>query len=164
LTVIPDFFEAAPDAGSILASTEEGLIVAVSAGSSVEDYQFSGAQHGRNLKLMPSAALIGTFDDHAITEARVAAAAVALTTAERQILDSRIQAEHLSSHVERYAATEPAATNGAVIKSRHILHPDNVAAVTALVRIWNGSGEGVSLYAGTASRTRGGWWRTLRPS
>jgi bacterial leucyl aminopeptidase len=128
-----DFFEAAPDARSILASTEEGLIVAVSAGSSVEDYHFSGAQHGHNLKLVPSAALIGTFDDLASAEARVAAAAVAPTAAEQQILDSRIQAEHLSSHVERYAATEPAATNGAVIKSRHILHPDNVAAVTALV-------------------------------
>jgi bacterial leucyl aminopeptidase len=126
-----DFFEAAPDARSILASTEEGLIVAISAGSSVEDYHFSGAQHGHNLKLMPSSALIGTFD--AIAEARVAAAGVALTAAERQILDARIQAEHLSSHVERYAATEPAPTNGAVIKSRHILHPDNVAAVTALV-------------------------------
>jgi bacterial leucyl aminopeptidase len=128
-----DFFEAAPNARSILASTEEGLIVAVSAGSSVEDYHFSGAQHGHNLKLVPSAALIDTFDGHAGAKALMAAAAVDLTPAERQILESRIQAEHLSSHVERYAATQPAATNGAVIKSRHILHPDNGTAVTALV-------------------------------
>ena len=128
-----DFFEAAPDARSILASTEEGLIVAVAAGSSVEDYHFSGAQHGHNLKLVPSTALIDTFDNHAGAEARMAAAAVALTPEERQILDSRIQPEHLSSHVERYAATQPAATDGAVIKSRHILHPDNGTAVTALV-------------------------------
>jgi bacterial leucyl aminopeptidase len=126
-----DFFEAEPDARSILASTEEGLIVAISAGSSVEDYHFSGAQHGHNLKLVPSAALIDTFDDNVRAEARVAA--VALSAAERQILDSRIQPEHLSRHVERYAAPQPDATNGAVIKSRHILHPDNVAAVTALV-------------------------------
>ena len=64
-----DFFEAGPDARSILASTEEGLIVAVEAGSSVEDYHFSGAQHGHNLKLVPSIALIDTFDDHAGAEA-----------------------------------------------------------------------------------------------
>ena len=128
-----DFFEAASDARSILASTEDGLIVAVPAGRSVEDYHFSGAQHGHNLKLVPSATLIDKFDDHAIAEARVAATPIALSPAERQILDSRIQAEHLSSHVERYAATQPAATNGAVIKSRHILHPDNATAVTALV-------------------------------
>ena len=137
-----DFFEAAPDARSILASTEDGLIVAVPAGSSVEDYHFRGAQHGHNLKLIPSAALIGTSHDHAGAEARVAAVvpaplaerhAVVLTPGERQILGSKIQSEHLSSHVERYAAIQPVATNGAVINSRHILHPDNAVAVTALV-------------------------------
>jgi leucyl aminopeptidase len=128
-----EFFEEAPDARSILASTEDGLVVAVSAGKSVESYHFSGAQHGHNLKLVPSAALIDRFDDHASAKPRMAAVSPTLTPAERQILDSRIQAEHLSRHVERYAAAHPAASNGAVIKSRHILHPDNVAAVTALV-------------------------------
>jgi bacterial leucyl aminopeptidase len=132
-----DFFEAAADARSILASTEDGLIVAVSAGSSVEEYHFSGAQHGHNLKLVPSAALIDTFDDHAAAETLISAvprvAAVAVTAAEREILDSRIQSEQLSSHVERYAAAQPATTNGPVIKSRHILHPDNATAVTALI-------------------------------
>jgi bacterial leucyl aminopeptidase len=132
-----DFFEAAPDARSILASTEDGLIVAVSAGSSVESYHFSGAQHGHNLKLLPSVALIDTFDDRAGAETAISAvprvAAVALTAAERQILDSRIQSEQLSSHVERYAAAQPATTSGPVIKSRHIMHPDNATAVTALI-------------------------------
>jgi bacterial leucyl aminopeptidase len=145
-----DFFEAAPDARSILASTEEGLIVAVSAGSSVERYHFSGAQHGHNLKLVPSAALLSTFDDRASVDARVAAVvptraerhAVVLTPAERQILVSRIQREHLSGHVERYASAQPAATNEGVIKSRHILHPDNVAAVRALVEDLGRIGEG----------------------
>jgi bacterial leucyl aminopeptidase len=127
-----DFFEAAPDARTILASTEEGLVVAVAAGSSVEDYHFSGAQHGHNLKLVPSTALINTFDGHARAAAPMAASALALTPTERQILDSRIQPDHLSSYLERYAPAQPA-TNGVVIKSRHILHPDNVAAVTALV-------------------------------
>ena len=66
--------------------------------------------------------------------------------------------------MERYAAAQPDATSGAVIKSRHILHPDNAVAVTALVEDLHRSEGAVSLYAGTVSPTRGGSWRTLRPS
>jgi bacterial leucyl aminopeptidase len=136
-----DFFEAAPDARNILASTEEGLVVAVSGGESVERYHFSGAQHGHNLKLVPSAALLSRFDDLVGTDASAAAVVpalavgppVVLTREERQILDSRIQPEQLSRHVERYAAKQPPGTNGPGIKSRHILHADNCVAVTALV-------------------------------
>jgi leucyl aminopeptidase len=135
------FFEAAPNARNILASTEEGLVVAVSGRESVESYHFSGAQHGHNLKLVPSAALLSTYDDLASADASLAAASptlaaareVVLTPDERQILDSRIQPEHLSRYVERYATTQPPGMNGPVISSRHILHPDNGLAVTALI-------------------------------
>ncbi|MDQ4033049.1 MAG: M28 family peptidase [Actinomycetota bacterium] len=127
-----DFFEAGPASRSVLASTEEGLFVAVAAGGSVESYHFSGAQHGHNLKLVPSAALIENFDGGAgLAEARLAA--VAITPAEKEILDSRIQPQHLAGHVERYAGAQPAGSNGVVIKSRHIHHADNAAAVTTLV-------------------------------
>lgn len=127
-----DFFEAGPAARSVLASTQEGLFVAVAAGSSVESYHFSGAQHGHNLKLMPSAALIEKLDDRAgLAQTRLAA--VAITPAEQEILDSRIQPQHLTGHVERYTGAQPAGTNGAVIKSRHIHHADNAVAVTTLV-------------------------------
>jgi bacterial leucyl aminopeptidase len=126
------FFEAVPAARSVLASTEEGLFVAVPAGRSVESYHFSGAQHGHNLKLVANAALIGKLGDRAsVSEVRVTA--VAVTPAEKEILDLRIQPEHLRAHVERYAAAQPAGTTGVVINSRHIQHPDNAAAVTALV-------------------------------
>lgn len=127
-----DFFEAGAAARNVLASTQEGLFVAVAAGSSVESYHFSGAQHGHNLKLVPSAALIEKFDDRAaLAPARLAA--VAITPAEREILDSRIQPQHLTGHVERYTGAQPAGTNGVVIKSRHIHHADNAVAVTTLV-------------------------------
>ena len=136
-----EFFEAAPDARNILASTEEGLLVAVSGGGSVESYHFSGAQHGHNLKLVPSGSLLRRFDDLDSADAKVAGIAptrgerpvVVLTPEERQILDSRIQPEHLNRYLERYAAVEPAGTSAAVIKSRHVLHPHNGVAVTALV-------------------------------
>jgi bacterial leucyl aminopeptidase len=126
-----EFFEAGPASRSVLASTEEGLFVAVPAGSSVERYHFSGAQHGHNLKLVPSAALIEKFDDQT-SLAKEQLAAVAITPAEKEILDSRIQPEHLIGHVERYAGAQPAGTDGVVIKSRHIHHTDNAAAVTML--------------------------------
>jgi leucyl aminopeptidase len=128
-----EFFETVPDARSILASTEEGLIVAVSAGSSVERYHFGGAQHGHNLKLMPLAALVDPFDDRASAAALGAEAKAVLSDTERQILNSRIQPEHLSGRVERYAAAQSAVTAEALIRSRHVLHPDNLAAVSALV-------------------------------
>lgn len=126
-----DFFEAGPASRSVLASTEEGLFVAVPAGSSVESYHFSGAQHGHNLKLVPSAASIEKFDDRAGL-AQTRSAPVAITPAEKEILDSRIQAQHLTDHVERYAGAQPAGTDGVVIKSRHIHHADNAVAVTTL--------------------------------
>ncbi len=117
---------------SVLASTQEGLLVAVAAGSSVESYHFSGAQHGHNLKLVPSAALLEKFDDRAgLAPARLAA--VAITPAEKEILDSRVQAQHLTGHVERYTGAQPSGANGVVISSRHIHHPDNTVAVTTLV-------------------------------
>ena len=126
------FFEAGSGSRSVLASTEEGLFVAVPAGSSVESYHFSGAQHGHNLKLMPSAALLERVDDRAgLAGARLAA--VAISPAEKKILDTRIQAEDLTGHVERYAGAQPAGTNGVVIKSRHIHHAGNAAAVRTLV-------------------------------
>jgi bacterial leucyl aminopeptidase len=136
-----DFFGSAREARNILASTEEGLVVAVSGGESVESYHFSGAQHGHNLKLVPSTALLSPLDDRASEDASAAAIvppgaerhAVVLTPTEKEILDSRIQPEHLSRHVERYAATQPTEGNRPVIQSRHILHPDNCLAVTALV-------------------------------
>ena len=132
------FFEAGPAARGVLASTRDGLFVAVPAGSSVESYHFSEAQHGHNLKLVLSAALLEKFDDRAglaglagLAEARLAA--VAITPAEKQILDARIQPQHLAGHVERYTGAKPADNNGVVIRSRHIHHADNAAAVTTLV-------------------------------
>ena len=127
-----DFFEAGPASRSVLASNEQGLLVAVPAGESVESYHFSDAMHGHNLKLVPVVALIENLDDRVgITPERALAATI--TPAAKEILDSRIQPQHLTGHVERYAGTRPAGPDGVVIKSRHIHHADNAAAVTALV-------------------------------
>jgi leucyl aminopeptidase len=134
-------FQEGPAAGSVLASTEEGLLVAVAAGSSVERYHFRGAHHGHNLKLGPLTTLTGRADDRA-GPAETRSPVPALSPAEKEILDAGIQPQHLSGHVERYAGAQPARADGVVIRSRHIHHPDNAAAVTTLVTDLERAGAG----------------------
>jgi hypothetical protein len=126
-----DFFAATPASAGVLASTVEGLFVAVPGDSSVENYHFSATQHGHNMKLLPSTALIDRFDDRTgLAESRLT---VEITPAEKEILDARIQSQHLNGHVERYAGIQPTGSDGVVLRSRHIHHADNAAAVTTLV-------------------------------
>ncbi len=130
------FFVTGPPALAVLASTAEGLFVAVPAGTSVEGLHFRETRHGHNLKLAPSPSLLGaTATESVAGRAASAEAAVgaALTPAEREILRSRVQPQEIAGHVERYAGSAPATTDEATIRSRHIHHPDNAAAVTTLV-------------------------------
>jgi leucyl aminopeptidase len=131
-----DFFEAGPVARSVLASTPDGLYVAVPAGTSVDSLHFSGARHGHNLKLAPSVVLLEAAAERAgpagLAEAGLAAPAI--TPEEKEILDSRVRAEQIAGHVERYAGARPAGPDdGVVIRSRHTDHADNAAAVATLV-------------------------------
>jgi len=116
----------------VLASTEDGLVVAVPAGISVESYHFSGALHGHNLKLAPSSGFLTQNVDPAAFLAGERIADVTVGAAEREILN-RVQPAQLAGHVERYAGVQPVGGNGRVIRSRHIQHADNAEAVTALV-------------------------------
>lgn len=133
--------ESAPETAGILASTEEGLVVAVAGGASVEDYHFRDTRHGHNLKLVP-APLLG---ESALRDAPAPAAEAlpgTLTPGEREILATTISAQHLASHVERYTGIRPAGAAEVVISSRHIHHQDNAAAVTALVNDLERIGKG----------------------
>jgi hypothetical protein len=122
------FFEAGPPARGVLASTADGLLVAVAAGESVESYHFRGAQHGHNLKLVPLVETVGV--RAGLPEAPLAP--VTIEPAEREVLDTTVRAEKVGEHVERYSGARPAG-DGVVITSRHVHHADNAAAVTALL-------------------------------
>lgn len=123
-----------PGMPDVLASTAEGLFVAVPGGSSVERFHFRGAFHGHNLKLTPSTSML---DDVGFAAGFAAApsglASASITPAEKEILDLAIDGERMTGHVERYAGARPAAADGAVIASRHIHHTDNALAVATLV-------------------------------
>jgi hypothetical protein len=127
-----EFFESGPATRNVLASTAEGLFVAVPAGDSIESYHFSSARHGHNVKLVPTPVPI----DHGaepsrLTEAR--AGDVTISSAGLDILNSTIQPGRIAQHVERYAGAQPAGSSGVLIKSRHVNHTDNATAVDALV-------------------------------
>jgi len=145
-----EFFEDGPAAHGVLASTGEGLLVAVPAGTPVGRYHFGGARHGHNLKLTPSAGLIEPSTGRAgpVPMARTDAATV--TPAELEILNSTIQTRLLADHIDRYSGAQPLGPDGAVITSRHSEHPDNGTAVSALVADLQRIGAG----RGTVGRHR----------
>ena len=132
------FFEAGPAARRVLASTEEGLLVAVPAGRSVESYHFKGARHGHNLKLVPSLSLLEAFDGGATpplaTAAEPAPTAIVLSGAEKRTLRTRVRRQQLATNVERYSGARPTDGSGVLIHSRHIHHAGNAQAVETLVR------------------------------
>ncbi|MGE0135673.1 MAG: M28 family peptidase [Dehalococcoidia bacterium] len=121
------------DAGPVLASTSEGLLVAVSAGASVESYHFRGARHGHNRKLRPFAVALPRIAADRTGLVHGVSAAAALDPTARKILDATIRAEDIAHIVDRYSGARPVGTGDVVIASRHIHHEGNAAAVTALV-------------------------------
>lgn len=150
-----DFFRDPRSAGRVLASTHEGLLVSIPAGRSVESYHFSRTLHGHNLKLVASTALLEpqALDENArLSEAVGTAAALfepepeasfaeALSPEEEEALRAHVTAESLAHDVARYTGAQPVA--GATrIFSRHIHHPDNRTAVSALVADLAGIGGG----------------------
>jgi bacterial leucyl aminopeptidase len=133
-----DVFGGAAPAAGVLASTDEGLLVAVAAGGSVEDHHFRGAQHGHNLKLVPSPNLLEAAPAEGLASRALAAVSPAADVpivgpTDEEILTAHVRPEQLAAYVERYSGARPLDTAGAVITSRHIQHPDNAAAVAALV-------------------------------
>lgn len=133
-----EFFESGPASRRVLASTGEGLFVAIPAGRSVEGSHFREAQHGHNLKLVPSLGLLDTFDDPhnarlaAGMDAAPALAPPALSTAEKKALRSKVTKVRLARDVDRYSGVRPVTKGGARLQSRHIHHADNARAVDAL--------------------------------
>jgi phosphoglycolate phosphatase-like HAD superfamily hydrolase len=147
-----DLFADNGSAHRVLASSPDGLFVAIPAGRSVEGYHFSGARHGHNLKLQATPALL---DGHANGVASRAARPHTalgeedaldrldpqLTRPERDLITEHITTERMNREVERYTGVLPA-SDSVTIRSRHIHHPDNAAAVRALLADLTSAGSG----------------------
>ncbi|WP_369255318.1 M28 family peptidase [Geodermatophilus amargosae] len=135
-----DVLGTGPLARTVLSSTDEGLVVAVPAGRSVETYHFPTARHGHHLKLTAPAPASGRVGD---LTARAAATTVPprVTAEEQRILEATVRPQEITGHLARYTGAEPA-DGGAVITSRHVQHPDNGVAVSALAADLEGIGQG----------------------
>jgi histidinol phosphatase-like enzyme len=120
-------------------STGKGLLVALPAGRSVEEFHFRDARHGHNLKLVPSLRRLKPFaaGGGGGTEGFAGADFLstappdrALTDLERSALD-QIDGPLIASYVDRFAGLAPLAEGEEAVKSRHIRHPDNARVVAA---------------------------------
>ena len=67
-----------------------------------------------------------------------------ITPAEKQVLNSVVQAPLLAGHVARYSGAQPLDETGVVITSRHCVHPDNATAVAAWSPTCSGSAERIA--------------------
>jgi leucyl aminopeptidase len=146
-----DFFRGPQSARRVLASTHEGILVSIPAARSVESYHFASARHGHNLKLMASMPLlepVGLEENErlaetvaasellasdALSDTAASAFASQLTQAQRNELQKQVTAKAIGRYVARYTGTQPV-TGTTTIVSRHIHHPHNAEAVSALVQ------------------------------
>lgn len=135
-------FGAEEDADRVLASTLDGLYVAIEAGRSVESYHFEEARHGHTEKLLPDPSLM-------FPEPRSAAMAASLEGVDQPVLsdDERsafglITPEQIAADLARYSGAEPLDESGARILSRHILNAGNALTVETLISDLESIGEG----------------------
>ncbi|RCJ19200.1 hypothetical protein A6S26_27505 [Nostoc sp. ATCC 43529] len=132
-----EFFANDESSKMVLASSTEGLFVALPSDRSVEDYHFENAQHGHNLKLLPDLSLLEPFGEG--NNARTAGFLTSPTTEpslNQAELDKfkAITPDKIRSYVERYAGIKPLDEQQRIIKSRHIHSPDMPLVTEALAQ------------------------------
>lgn len=123
----------------VLDSGDQGLVVALPAGRSVEEFHFRDAKHGHNLKLVPSLRRLKPFRGGGgrAGEGFEAAAFLAAPFPDRGLSEDelaaldRVDGPLIASYVNRFSGAEPLAAGEAPVRSRHIRHPDNARAVAA---------------------------------
>ncbi|HJX44079.1 MAG TPA: M28 family peptidase [Geodermatophilus sp.] len=134
---VTELFGQERDDGLVLSSTDEGLVVALPAGRSVEHLHLGRPRHGHNLKLTAQPFLLADTGDRPAAESAAAPAGPELADArlspqESDIVVGVVTPERIQEQVERYSGAGPL-TDGTALVSRHVLHPDNQLAVTGLV-------------------------------
>ena len=130
-------------ARGVLASTAEGLLVAIPAGRSIDFLHLGAARHGHNLKLTAMPALLA---EPAAGPPLDVAAAEPPPPPDPDVVElvrAEVTEAGLAETVGRYSGTLPLVA-GTTLRSRHIQHPDNAGAVAGLVAGEPDPGEGRS--------------------
>lgn len=130
------FFAAGDQANWLVSSTGEGLLVALPAGRSVEEFHFDEAYHGHNLKLTPDLTLLSSFDAVLATASFVEVErsfSDELSEKERDVLSSLTDGS-IEKHIGAYIGTAALGDGGEAVRSRHIHSADNERVVHALAK------------------------------
>jgi bacterial leucyl aminopeptidase len=130
------FFAAGDQANWLVSSTGEGLLVALPAGRSVEEFHFEEAYHGHNLKLAPDLTLLTSFDTVLAAASFIEidrCVSDVLSKSERDVL-SRLTDESIKKHIGAYIGKAPLGDGGEAVRSRHIHSADNERVVRALAK------------------------------
>jgi bacterial leucyl aminopeptidase len=118
----------------VLASSPEGIFIALPGDRSVEEYHFEDAYHGHNLKLLPDLSLLEPFGEgeNARTAGFVSASLVEPSLSDVEIAKFKtISPEAIRGYLERYAGVKPLnESTGTKINSRHI-QSSEIGLVTA---------------------------------
>jgi leucyl aminopeptidase len=132
----PKLFSKTKTARTVLEAAKGKILVALPPEVNLASIHFENAQHGHTLRLMPDPHLLD-LPDLPPTSGRRESPGV--TFAERTLTDeevttwSTLTAERILDRVERFTGQKPLQTGSANrIRSRHVAHADNAAAVTAL--------------------------------
>ena len=139
----------------VLGNSSEGLILALPPQRRLGEFHFPQTEHGHTLKLVPDSAILEEprpgLTAFAADATGRALAPPPLPTEVRAAL-TQIDAAAISDRISRYSGQAPPAAGAAVIQSRHISHPDNQRAVSALATELASRGNGrlvVSLHGFT---------------
>ncbi|MGL5942864.1 MAG: M20/M25/M40 family metallo-hydrolase [Waterburya sp.] len=127
------FFVSDEESKWVLASSPEGLYIALPGDRSVEEYHFEEAYHGHNLKLLPDLSLLEPFgeDNNARTASFLQAPTVEISLSDIELEKFKtITPDSIRGYLERYAGVKPLdEQEGIKIKSRHI-HSADISLVT----------------------------------
>jgi hypothetical protein len=143
------FFTKADDARMLLRSGSEGLVVALPAERSLEEFHFDRAYHGHTLKLLPDPSLLDPLrgDDPQRAPAWLRSPPARFAgpelSAEEEAALAQISGPVMLDRAERYGGKRPlSAASTDAIASRHILHDDNKRATVAVAEEFQRIGQG----------------------
>jgi bacterial leucyl aminopeptidase len=132
------FFVSDEESKWLLASSSEGLFVALPGDRSVEEYHFEEASHGHNLKLLPDLSLLEPFGEG--NNARTASFLQA-PTVEPSLSDTELEKlktitpDSIREYLERYTGVKPLdELTGTKVTSRHIQSPEIGLVTEALAK------------------------------
>jgi hypothetical protein len=132
------FFVSDEESKWLLASSSEGLFVALPSDRSVEEYHFEEASHGHNLKLLPDLSLLEPFGEgnnaRTANFLQVPTVEPSLSDAELEKLKT-ITPDSIREYLERYTGVKPLdELTGTEITSRHIQSPEIGLVTEALAK------------------------------